>query len=85
MTHTKQPPTDCVINHICVGVDFERHLQFRQKVEQIEDCRILSVVEVLQGKSLLYIIDCPQEKTEIIEDLAAMTIIKNPEFQKYYI
>ena len=65
-------------------VQYDLAARFRQDVEAIPDCRVRKVIELITCKLLLYWIDCPDDKIELITDMAFMTFITNPEFQKYY-
>lgn len=57
--------------------------QFREKITR-EGCKVINVIELIRCQVILFIVDVPFEKEELIIDLAFMTFIKNPEFQKYY-
>jgi hypothetical protein len=65
-------------------VNYDRALKFRELVEQIKDCKVRNVIEIKTCEVLEYWIDCPEEQEEKITDMAFMTWITNPEFQKYY-
>lgn len=69
---------------LCLTVKYALAFEFRALVEQIPDCKIKNVIEIKSGELLQYLIGCPQEKENQIVDLAFMTWIKNPVFQKYY-
>ena len=49
-----------------------------------EGCKQVNVIEQITCNVLLYVLDVPDGKEELISDLAFMTHIKNPKFQKYY-
>jgi hypothetical protein len=65
-------------------VKYELSWEFRSLVESMQDCRIVKVIEYKTCELLQYWIDCPDSVSEKIVDMAFMTFIKNPEFQKYY-
>ncbi|HRN86919.1 MAG TPA: hypothetical protein PK863_06435 [Candidatus Dojkabacteria bacterium] len=71
-------------NPLCLTVKYGLAFEFRRLVEQEANCSILKVIEIKSGELLQYWIDCPKEKENLITDLAFMTWIKNPVFQKYY-
>lgn len=64
-------------------VKYEFAYDFKQLAEQ-NGCIYKNMVELICCKLLLCILDVPEEKKELIDDMAFMTIIKNPKFQKYY-
>ncbi len=65
-------------------VNYELSTKFRALVERMENCKIFKVVEIKSCKVLLYIIFCPEDKASEITEMAFMTWVKNPEYQKYY-
>jgi hypothetical protein len=69
---------------LCLTVKYALAFDFRALVEQMQDCKIKNVIEIKSGELLQYWIDCPKEKENDITDMAFMTWIKNPVFQKYY-
>ncbi len=73
-----------MIEPLCLTVRFALAYEFRALVEQIPNCKIINVFEINQGNLLQYWIECPKESEDLIVDMAFMTWIKNPVFQKYY-
>ena len=69
---------------LCLTVKYHLAFEFRKLVERIKDCNINNVIEIKSGELLQYWIECPKEKENEITDMAFMTWIKNPVFQKYY-
>lgn len=69
---------------LCLTVKYDLSFEFRTLVESEEKCIIKNVIEIQSGKLIQYWIDCPKEKDNIITDMAFMTWIRNPVFQKYY-
>jgi len=69
---------------LCLTVKYALSFEFRELVEQMQDCKIKNVIEIKSGELLQYWIECPKEKENEITDMAFMTWIKNPVFQKYY-
>jgi hypothetical protein len=69
--------------HISVFVNHKMADQFVEKANGAS-CKILNVSEWISNELLEYIIECPETKTEYILELAFMTFISNPKFQKYY-
>lgn len=69
---------------LCLTVKYALAFEFRALVEQMKDCKIKNVIEIKSGELLQYWIECPKEKENDITDMAFMTWIKNPVFQKYY-
>lgn len=69
---------------LCLNVKYELAFEFRALVEKIPNCEVRKVIEIKTCEILQYWIDCPKEKEDEIVDMAFMTWIKNPEFQKYY-
>lgn len=69
---------------ICLTVKYNLAFEFRALVEKTEGCVVKNVIEIKSGELLQYWIDCPKEKENLITDMAFMTWIKNPVFQKYY-
>jgi hypothetical protein len=65
-------------------VKYQLHLDFRSLVEQLPGCKVVKVIEIKTCELLQYWIECPKEAEQQINDMAFMTFIKNPEFQKYY-
>lgn len=72
------------IEPLCLTVKYALAFEFRSLVEQMKDCKIKNVIEIKSGELLQYWIECPKEKENEITDMAFMTWIKNPVFQKYY-
>lgn len=68
---------------LCLTVKYDLASEFRSLVES-EGCKIRNVIEIQSGKLIQYWIDCPKEKENLVTDMAFMTWIKNPVFQKYY-
>lgn len=54
-------------------------------VNQIKECKIQNVAEMKACEVLLYLVECPKEKEEIVVDYAFMTWIKNPKIQTHYL
>ena len=71
------PPIELIVNYAL-------HLEFRTKVQALPNCRVLRVVEIKSNELILYWIEAPDVLAEHIVELAFMTFIKNPEFQKHY-
>ena len=69
---------------LCLTVKYALAFEFRALVERIADCKVKNVIEIKSGELLQYWIECPKEKENEITDMAFMTWIKNPVFQKYY-
>ena len=69
---------------LCLTVKYALAFEFRALVEQMQDCKIKNVIEIKSCELLQYWIECPKEKENEITDMAFMTWIKNPVFQKYY-
>lgn len=69
---------------LCLTVKYALAFEFRALVERIADCKVKNVIEIKSGELLQYCIECPKEKENEITDMAFMTWIKNPVFQKYY-
>ena len=69
---------------LCLTVKYALAFEFRALVEKMQDCKIKNVIEIKSGELLQYWIECPKEKENDITDMAFMTWIKNPVFQKYY-
>lgn len=69
---------------LCLNVKYPLAFEFRALVEKIPDCKVKNVIEIKTCEILQYWIECPKEKEDEIIDMAFMTWIKNPEFQKYY-
>src|SRR6185503_8585690 len=69
---------------LCLTVKYALVFEFRALVEKEPDCKVRNVIEIKSGELLQYWIDCPKEKDNLITDMAFMTWIKNPIFQKYY-
>jgi len=67
-----------------VMVKYKLHLDFRSLVEQLPGCKVVKVIEIKTCELLQYWFDCPKGAEQQINDMAFMTFIKNPEFQKYY-
>lgn len=67
-----------------VMVRNDRAAEFRDKLSLESDCKIINLREWISGELLQYIIQCPIEKESYITELAFMTFIQNPKFQKYY-
>lgn len=65
-------------------VCYDLHNEFRALVEKQPDCSIRKVIELKSCVLLLYWIDCPKHMDETITEMAFMTHITNPKFQKYY-
>jgi len=65
-------------------VNYDLAFRFREMVEELTDCKVNKVVELKTCELLMYVIECPKDREELIFDMAFMTFIKNPEFQKYY-
>ena len=70
-------------NILSLHINYALHSNFRQRLSEI-GIKVLNTVEVVNSKVLMYIIDCPKELESDVTDLAFMTWIKNPVFQKYY-
>lgn len=83
-----------IANVLLSDVDYRHQLSVRvngllssafvAKVNLEDDCKIQNVFEIIKNELFEYWIICPKEKEEKIIDLAFMTFIKNPKFQKYY-
>lgn len=69
---------------LCLTVKYALAFEFRALVERMQDCKIKNVIEIKSCELLQYWIECPKEKENEITDMAFMTWIKNPVFQKYY-
>jgi hypothetical protein len=69
---------------LCLTVKYALAFEFRALVERMQDCKVKNVIEIKSGELLQYWIECPKEKENEITDMAFMTWIKNPVFQKYY-
>jgi hypothetical protein len=67
-----------------VMVQYKRADHFVEKVKVETDCTIISVREWLSNELLQYVIECPLLKKDYITELAFMSFISNPKFQKYY-
>jgi hypothetical protein len=76
LTNYRQP--------LCLTVKYALANDFRSMVENIANCKVQNVIEIKSGELLQYWIDCPKEKENEISDMAFMTWIRNPIFQKYY-
>lgn len=57
--------------------------EFRDLATQ-EGCKVKNVVEQIGRQLIVYYLDVPEGKEALISDMAFMTFIKNPKFQKYY-
>lgn len=57
--------------------------QFRDKINEIGG-KVENVVEQIAQVGLTFILEIPDDQEEYVQDLAFMTWIKNPKFQKYY-
>jgi hypothetical protein len=57
---------------------------FRGLVERMAECKIKHIIELKSGQLLQYWIECPANKEDEIKEMAFMTWIKNPVYQKYY-
>lgn len=75
--------SDVEVN-VSAFVKFSRAEQFIEKVNAELNCKIIKVSEWISNELLEYIIECPETKQEYIAELAFMTFISNPKFQKYY-
>jgi hypothetical protein len=64
-------------------VNSKLYSDFKSLVNQIEGCNVSNSLE-MSIDLLQVIIECPIEHQEKVQELAFMTWIKNPEFQKYY-
>jgi hypothetical protein len=64
-------------------VRYQLSQQFREKIQEV-GLVVYKIIEQISQVLLLFIIDVPDDKQEYINDLAFMTHIRNPEFQKYY-
>ena len=69
---------------LCLTVKYALAFEFRTLVESMADCKVKNVIEIKSGELLQYLIECPKEKENEITDMAFMTWINNPVFQKYY-
>lgn len=69
---------------LCLTVKYALAFEFRALVEQLPGCKIINVIEIKNCEYLQYWIECPKEQENKITDMAFMTWIKNPVFQKYY-
>jgi len=69
---------------LCLTVRYALAFEFRALVEQLQCCKIKNVIEIKSCELLQYWIECPKEKENEVTDMAFMTWIKNPVFQKYY-
>jgi len=69
---------------LCLPTKYALSFKFRELVERNRDCKVINVIETKCMEVLTYIITCPDEKRELISDMAFMTWIKNPKFQKYF-
>lgn len=49
-----------------------------------EGCGVVKVIEQISRQLITYILEVPDGKEELISDMAFMTFIRNPRFQKYY-
>lgn len=65
-------------------VGYHLSQQFRDKAVE-EGCVVYKVVELKSCVLLHYILIVPEGKEDLIDDMAFMTHIYNPEFQKYYV
>jgi hypothetical protein len=65
-------------------VKYQLHGEFRRLVEQLPSCKVVKVIEMKTCELLQYWLECPKETEEVINSMAFMTFIKNPEFQEYY-
>lgn len=82
-----QPPVSGSLQFrepLCLTVKYALAFDFRALVESMADCKIKNVIEIKSGELLQYWIECPKEKENEITDMAFMTWVKNPVFQKYY-
>lgn len=68
---------------LIVSTEYRLSGNFRQLAEQ-NGCKIKNVIELINCKVLQFWIECPKEIENEITDMAFMTWIKNPVFQKYY-
>jgi len=66
-----------------IGVRLALMNEFREKAI-FEGCKVVNVIELIRNAVILFILEIPDGKEELITDFAFMTFIKNPKFQKYY-
>jgi len=66
------------------NIKYDLAADFRNLISNIEGCEIVKVIELESDFLLQYWIKSKEEDVEKISDMAFMTWIKNPEFQKYY-
>jgi len=67
-----------------LAVKYYLHSAFRAKAESIAGVKVVNVVEMKTCEVMTYILECLEEHKENVCDLAFMTWITNPIFQKYY-
>lgn len=72
-----------MINTIELAVYPPLEQDFRELVQK-ENGKITWNTEIIMGKWVILFIEVDNSKNELINDMAFMTFVKNPKFQKYY-
>lgn len=67
-----------------IFVNYELADDCRKLIEKLEGCKIIKVIEVVNCKVLSFWVKCPKDSEKEICDMAFMTFIKNPIFQRRY-
>lgn len=67
-----------------VFINYELSVDCRRLIEALPDCSIVKVVEIISCKVLAFWVNCPKELEKEVSDIAFMTFIKNPVFQRRY-
>lgn len=67
-----------------IFVNYELSDECRKLIQALPDCSIVKVIEIVSCKVLSFWVKCPKELEPEISDMAFMTFIKNPVFQRRY-